>query len=123
MPNKLKPFTLRLPPDLYEAVKKAAGPKGITEYITRVLCEATDTPYTPSGWGGDRLPARLRGVHISVANGQALVCKTVDGKTTPAANADELADDAAQAVARQGGSVLMSGVYDCPADLAARAKW
>lgn len=123
MPNKLKPMTLRLPPALYEAVKAAAGTETISGYITRVLSEATNTPYTPSGWGGDRLAARLRGVHISVANGQALVCKTVGGKTTPALNADDLADDAAQAVARQGGSVLMSGVYDCPADLAARAKW
>lgn len=121
MPSK--PMTLRLPPALYEAVKAAAGTETISGYIIRTLSEATNTPYTPSSWGGDRLAARLKGVYISVANGVALVCKTVDGKTTPAANADELSDEAAQAVARQGGSVLMSGIYDCPAELAARAKW
>lgn len=121
MPNK--PFTLRLSPDLYAAVKAAAGPKGITEYIIRTLSEATNTPYTPSGWGGDRLAARLQGVYIHVANGVAQVCKTVDGKTTPAANADELADDAADAVVVQGGGLFVSGVYSCPAELAARAKW
>lgn len=40
-----------------------------------------------------------------------------------ATNSDALADDAAAAVEAQGGAINWSGLYHCPAELAARAQW
>lgn len=118
-----KPLVLQIPAELHAALKREAGKQGVNAYVTALLCAAHGIPYTPPKWGGDRLAARLQGVYISVANGVATVCKTVEGKTTPALNADDLSDAAAEAVIAQGGGLGISGIYPCPPKLAARAKW
>lgn len=69
----------------------------------------------------------LPAVFISVANGRATVGwleLTPDGSLSfcPAANAVELADEAADAVYSAGGGLNISGLYPCPSDLAAKAK-
>ena len=41
----------------------------------------------------------------------------------PASNAEELEQDAIEAIEAQGGARNISGQYDCPSALAARAIW
>ena len=120
MPNR----TLRIPPDLLAAIEARAKQDGLSTnaYICTTLAREVGLPYTPPERGGDMLAARLKGVYISVANGTALVCQTVDGVTTPATNADDLAHFAALAVERRG-SLSEAGIYACPPTLAKKAKW
>lgn len=67
----------------------------------------------------DQLGARLSGVYIDVADCRARVARAGEW----ARNWATLEDEALAAVARQGGHATLSGAYECPPDLAARAKF
>ena len=64
---------------------------------------------------------------ISVANLRSVVSRQHPRGNgydlEPAANWEDLEDEAAQAVLQAGGGVNLSGLYPCPPDLAERALW
>jgi hypothetical protein len=61
---------------------------------------------------------------IYVANMRALVARFgARRKLHVAANWQELEQEAAQAIAAQGGGINISGLYQCPRALAERALW
>jgi hypothetical protein len=62
-------------------------------------------------------------VHIHVANGHCQVARVRRGQTEVASNWEALEDEAVLAVHEQGGSETMSGIYECPEDLAKEAIW
>lgn len=116
--------SVSFPVALLAQMQEAAKAEGVafSAWVAAACAEKLGVPHTPLKQGGDRLPARLKGVYIHVANGVAQVCKTVDGKTTPALNAADLAHWARLAVERRG-SISVSGIYPCPPTLARKAKW
>jgi len=68
------------------------------------------------------------GIVIEVWNCRATVSRWArlpndDLILEPATNADDLEAEAHQAVLDQGGGVNLSGMYECPDDLATRAVW
>lgn len=64
---------------------------------------------------------------ISVANMRATVSRQEPTRTgyvlEAATNWEDLEDEAGQAVLQVGGGINLSGLYPCPDELAARAKW
>ena len=64
---------------------------------------------------------------ISVANMRSVVSRQHPRGSgfdlEPAANWEDLEDEAAQAVLQVGGGINLSGLYPCPPDLAERARW
>jgi len=68
------------------------------------------------------------GFAINVWNCRAQVCAWVRDEhggwyLEPAANWEELEDEAADAVYEQGGGINLSGQYYCPPELASKGQW
>lgn len=130
-------FLVTLSPAQREALRGAASSLGLD--ASEVVRRAVGGFLAERGFDfPDDLPARgdsltrlmeNRSAFISVANGRAIVARSAPlgrgrgWETQYAANWPTLEDDAAAAVAAQGGNVYMSGIYTCPTELAARAEW
>lgn len=123
-------LTVTVTPAQREAIRRLQGGSNLSDYIRGLVAadavqRGVEWPddLNPSGVRLDYLARRLEDTYISVANGRAAVARTVGSTTVYAKNWHHLEDEAVTAVEAQGGHVTLSGIYECPSDLAARAKF
>lgn len=98
-------------------------------HVARASRRKRHPDYRLPEWGGSRPGAgRPFDYIIDVVNCRAIVSQRVTGQWglleySAAVNWEELEEEAATAVAAQGGAINISGQYPCPAELVARAIW
>lgn len=125
-----KSLRITVTPSQRAVIERLCGERGLSEYIRQLLAEdaagrgiAWPDDLNPQGVRLDYLARRLAGVHIAVADGRAAVARVDETQTVYARNWQDLEDEAVEAVEAQGGHVALSGIYECPPELAERAAW